>query len=66
MMACEMDIWRAAALLLGVYGDEALHYATMRVDELAAEGKTYELGAWKCIVAKMIEVMETAPKGMVQ
>jgi hypothetical protein len=34
----EIDIWRAATLMLKRYGDKALEQSRTRIDELAADG----------------------------
>ena len=37
-MIPEIDIWRAATLMLKRYGEKALEQSATRADELAAEG----------------------------
>jgi hypothetical protein len=37
-MIPEIDIWRAATLMLKRYGDKALEESGTRVDQLAADG----------------------------
>jgi hypothetical protein len=45
----EIDIWRAAQLMLKRYGDQALEESTARVDELAAAGDSNGAATWRRI-----------------
>jgi hypothetical protein len=43
----EIDIWRAATLMLKRYGEKALEESTMRADELAADGDHNGAATWR-------------------
>ena len=60
----EIDIWRAAAAALKLYGDDAALKAAIRADELLDEGELKGLEVWKRIV-KAINVLEVQrPEGV--
>jgi hypothetical protein len=62
-MIPEIDIWRAANLMLKRYGDKALEESTMRVDELAAEGDHDGADTWRRISAAVIQLANNTPPG---
>jgi hypothetical protein len=62
-MIPEIDIWRAANLMLKRYGDKALEESTMRVDELAAEGDHDGVDTWRRISAAVIQLANNTPPG---
>ena len=45
----EIDIWRAASLMLKRYGDKALEQSRTRIDELAADGDHDGADTWRRI-----------------
>ena len=45
----EIDIWRAAKLLIERHGDEAPIHAAMRAEELLADSDTDGCATWKRI-----------------
>jgi hypothetical protein len=47
----EIDIWRAANLMLKRYGEKALEESAARVDELAADGDHDGAVTWRRITA---------------
>jgi len=53
----DLDIYRSANELIKQHGDEALVHATMRADELAADGDLEGRAVWKRIV-KAVEELE--------
>ncbi len=55
-MAEEKYILQAAALLMGVYGEGAVDYATARMEELKDERRSAELETWAQITFKLREL----------
>jgi hypothetical protein len=49
-MTEEIDVWRAAALLVKRYGQDAPVLAAMRADQLAAEGDMEGRAIWLRII----------------
>ena len=47
----EIDIWRAATLMLKRHGDKALEQSRTRIDELAAAGDHDGADTWRRITA---------------
>jgi hypothetical protein len=45
----EIDIWRAATLMLKRYGDRALEESAVRADELASAGDDNGVAVWRRI-----------------
>jgi len=58
----EIDIWRAAALMLKRYGEKALEESTSRVDELATAGDDDGV-AWRRISDAVGQLVNTTPPG---
>ena len=59
----EIDIWRAATLMLKRYGDKALEQSTTRADELAADGDHAGADTWRRITAAVEQLANTVPPG---
>ena len=59
----EIDIWRAATLMLKRYGDKALDQSRTRIDELAADGDHDGADIWRRIFAAVVELANTTPPG---
>jgi hypothetical protein len=59
----EIDIWRAAQLMLKRYGDEALDESAVRADELAAAGDDDGAAVWRRITAAIEQLANTKPPG---
>jgi len=59
----EIDIWRAATLMLKRYGDKALDQSRTRIDELAAAGDHNGADTWRRIYAAVVELANTTPPG---
>jgi len=59
----EIDIWRAATLMLKRYGDKALEQSATRADELAADGDHDGADTWRRITAAVVQLANTAPPG---
>jgi hypothetical protein len=61
----EIDIWRAANLMLKRYGEKALDESAKRADELAA-GEDYDGAAtWRRITIAVAQLANTIPPGPV-
>jgi hypothetical protein len=61
----EIDIWRAANLMLKRYGANAEIESAMRVDELSAEGDLDGAAVWRRIMQAVAELTNTTPTGLV-
>jgi hypothetical protein len=59
----EIDIWRAANLMLKRYGDKALEESHTRVDQLSADGDHDGADTWRRISAAVVELANTTPPG---
>ena len=60
----EIDIWRAATLMLKRYGgDKALEQSATRAGELAAEGDQDGADTWRRITAAVVQFANTGPPG---
>ena len=61
----EIDIWRAANLMLERYGEKALQESVRRADELAAEGDHDGAVTWRRITDAVAQLANTTPPGPV-
>jgi hypothetical protein len=61
----EIDIWRAATLMLKRYGEKALEESTARVDELATAGDDDGVAVWRRISDAVGQLANTTPPGPV-
>ena len=52
----EIDLYRAAKVVMDQHGDEAAIYAAMRADEFIEKGDIIAASMWKLIVAKIEEL----------
>jgi hypothetical protein len=59
----EIDIWRAATLMLKRYGDKALEQSRTRIGELAADGDHAGAVTWRRITAAVEQLANTTPPG---
>ena len=59
----EIDIWRAATLMLKRYGREALDQSDRRIDELTAAGDHDGADTWRRISAAVVQLANTTPPG---
>ncbi len=57
LMVDDVDIYRSANKLIEQHGDEALVHATMRADELAADGDMDDRAVWLRIVKAVEELL---------
>ena len=61
----EIDIWRAANLMLKRYGEKALEESATRADELAAAGDENGEAVWRRITNAVGQLMNKTPPGPV-
>ncbi len=61
----DIDVWRAAKLLVDRYGDGATAEAMKRADALAAQGDAEGKVAWLRIFEAIEELQSTVPSGPV-
>jgi hypothetical protein len=59
----EIDIWRAANLMVKRYGDKALEESSTRVDELTAVGDRDGADTWRRISAAVAQLANNTPPG---
>ena len=59
----EIDIWRAATLMLKRYGEKAHEQSATRADELAADGDHDGADTWRRITAAVEQLANTTPPG---
>jgi hypothetical protein len=64
-MIHEIDIWRAAQLMLKRYGEKALEESAARADELAAAGDNDGVATWRRITHAVGELANKTPPGPV-
>jgi hypothetical protein len=61
----EIDIWRAANLMLKRYGEKAEAECVTRTDELAAAGDYDGVAVWRRITDAVAQLANTTPTGPV-
>ena len=54
-MGDDIDIWRAAKVLVDLHGADAPVHAAMRIDSLSADGDTTGSAVWRRVLAGMRE-----------
>jgi len=59
----DLDIWRAAQLMVKRYGEDAAIQAAIRADELLAEGDVDRAATWRAIMRAIEELLRAAPRG---
>ena len=59
----EIDIWRAATLMLKRFGDKALEQSATRADELASDGDHAGADTWRRITTAVEQLANTTPPG---
>ena len=62
-MISEIDIWRAASLMLKRYGEKALEESAERADELFAEQDLDGAAVWRRIIDAVGQLANTTPSG---
>ena len=60
-MIADIDIWRAANLVIKRHGDDAAIVAGRRADELLAAGDPEGCTVWKRILEAVTELARTTP-----
>jgi hypothetical protein len=63
-MMTEIDIWRAAYLMLWWYGDTAEEESARRANELAADGNSAGEASWRQIINVIGQLANTTPSGL--
>ena len=61
-MTPDLDIYRAAGVIIKRYGEDASVHAAMRADAALETGDLDALAAWKRILKAVEELQETRPK----
>ena len=64
-MIPEIDIWRAAQLMLKRYGDNAVEESAVRANELALAGDDKGAATWRRIMAAVEQLSNKIPPGRV-
>jgi hypothetical protein len=59
----EIDIWRAAQLMLKRYGDQALKKSAARATELTLAGEDDGAATWHLIMEAVTQLANTTPPG---
>jgi hypothetical protein len=59
----EIDIWRAATLMLKRYGDKALEESVARAEELAVQEDHNGAAVWRRITAAVDQLANQTPSG---
>jgi hypothetical protein len=59
----EIDIWRAAQLMLKRYAEKALEESAARADELALAGDDDGATTWRRIMDAVAQLANTTPPG---
>ena len=62
-MIPEIDIWRAAQLMIKRYGERALEESAVRADELALAGDDAGATTWRRIMSAVTELANKIPPG---
>ena len=62
-MIPEIDIWRAASLMLKRYGEKALEESAARADELFAEQDHDGAAVWRRIIDAVGQLTKMKPSG---
>jgi hypothetical protein len=63
-MMTEIDIWRAAYLMLWWYGDTAQEESARRADEFALDGDPAGQACWRRIIDAIEQLANTSPIGL--
>jgi hypothetical protein len=61
----QIDIWRAASLMLKHYGEKALEESAARADELESRGDYDGAATWRRITVAVEQLDNTTPPGPV-
>ena len=64
-MMTEIDIWRAAYLMLWWYGETAEEESARRADEFATDGDLTGEACWRRIIDVIGQLASTTPSGSI-
>jgi len=64
-MMTEIDIWRAAYLMLWWYGETAQEESARRADEFAEEGDRAGEACWRRIIDAIGQLESATPSGLI-
>jgi hypothetical protein len=64
-MMTEIDVWRAACLMLWWYGATAQEESARRADEFAADGDPGGEACWRRIIDVIGQLANTTPSGVI-
>ena len=64
-MIDDLDLWRAAKLLVDHFGEDAVARAAKRADELLIDGDVEGCAVWRRITKAVQELLVTEPDGPV-
>ncbi len=64
-MTSDIDLWRAAELLVDRYGDGAAIEAAKRADDMLEQGDMEGKAVWLRILEAVKELQNTVPRGAV-
>ena len=64
-MIPEIDIWRAAQLMIKRYGDNALEESATRANEVALAGDEDGAATWRRIMTAVTQLANQTPPGRV-
>ena len=64
-MMTEIDIWRAAYLMLWWYGETAEEESARRADEFAGDGDPTGEACWRRIIDVIGQLVSTIPSGSI-
>jgi hypothetical protein len=62
-MISEINIWRAATLMMKRYGYKVLQQSRIRIEELAADGDHDGADTWRRISAAVVQLANNTPSG---
>jgi hypothetical protein len=60
----EIDIWRAANLMLKRYGEKAFEESSTRADELAADGDHDGASTWRRVTDAVVQLANNVPPSL--
>jgi len=63
-MMTEIDIWRAACLMLWWYGETAQEEGARRAAEFAADGDPAGEACWRRVIDAIEQLANTTPSGL--
>ena len=63
-MMTEIDIWRAACLMLWWYGETAQEESARRAAEFAADGDPAGEACWRRVIDAIEQLANTTPSGL--